>query len=121
VGEALDPVAAAGDLVRLGQRGQSGQEVARALGRDGGDRRRHFQGGRQRIRRQLVDHAGVFAEHLLQRAQRVGLADEHRARNPGHRADAVEQRRDVAGRRLTLEIDDDAHLVAPLRDGAADV
>ena len=117
----LDPVDASSDLVGFRQRRQTRDELASALRRRGRRRRRHLERGGQRIRRQLVDDARVLAEHLLETAQGFGLADERHAGHAGRGPDALEQRWDVGGRRLALEIDDDAHPIAPLRDGPVEV
>jgi hypothetical protein len=70
---------------------------------------------------QLLEDAGVLVEHALQGLERLGLADVRRARDVLERLHAAQQRRDVAGRRLALEIDDDADAIAPLGDGATEI
>src|SRR5207253_7484708 len=71
--------------------------------------------------RKLVDHARILAENLLEPTQRLGLADERHRGDAGGGANSLEQRGDIAGRRLALEVDDDAHAIAPSRDGTVEV
>jgi len=119
--EPLDPVDAAADLVGLGQRGQRRDQRAGGVGRGALRGGRHLERRGQRIRRQLLGHAGVLAEHLLEGAERLGLAHVAHGPHAGHPLDPLHQRLEVGRRRLALEVHDDAHAVAPVRGGLADV
>jgi len=121
VRQPLHPLRAARDLVGLGQRRQALDERAGAVGRGPGGGRRHLNRGGERVARELIGDAGVLAEHALERGQGLGLGDIAGAGDVGERADPLHERRHLGRRRLPLEVDDDAHAVAPLGDGAPEV
>ncbi len=121
MGEALDPVHAAADLVRFRQGREPGDQRAGALeGRALGGRR-DLQRRRQRVLRQRIGHRGILAEHLSERAEGLGLADVAHRGHARHAADAIGQQRGLSRRRLALEVDDDLHALAELGDGLAEV
>ena len=90
-----------------------------AIGRVG----RHLDGGGQRVARKLVGDVGLAAERALAAKRSASALDDvaHAAGcRPAPRS-RCRRSSSLAAERLVLQVDDDAHPVAPLVDGAAEV
>jgi len=119
--EPVHPLTAALHFLHFRQRHQAADQGPRALRRRDGRVGRHLDRGGQRIARELLGHVGLAAQRALEHAQGLGLGDVAHPLDATHRLDALQEIVELGGRRLVLQVHDDAHPIAPLIDGPAQV
>jgi hypothetical protein len=121
VGEPLDPLGAPLHLLHACERGQATRQRPGALGGRRARVRRHLDGGGQGVAGQLLDDVGLGAQRVPERLERLALGHVAHALDALGRLDLAQQLVEPGTRGLVLQVDDHAHPLAPLRDGAPEI